>query len=511
MALGMTLENGWPECDLSDTERLTIPGTALSLPIREGQPHAIMQAFFRDMDAFIEPANNGRGYSDEGSWTENNSVYTSNHKGATAVDWNWSDHPVNFMAPDPRAGWNGSVLIPGDQTPAVRELLAWYEGMIYWGNDWSSFRDSMHFQMGYNTHGPANFARVQSFIDRKIRADGYSTFRRGGQPRGGGPAEAPSTPANPIKPTTGLSAAVLHRIAVKRLGAGAPPLSFYEERIGAFLAMLRDCNANTIDRRAMVGAQLFHESGALRHVREIASGAAYEGRKDLGNVYPGDGTRFRGRGWIQLTGRAHAAGFSGWMFRRGKAPTATYFVDHPEQMETIENAAQVAVYYLTVSRPGFMALADARNIDAATRAINGGTNGLADRQAWYDLFLAENANLLDGPETPSDPFEELMMSTATFRSTSHYRTDDEANLTFGHILRSVDAMTHEQMVELAALRGEVWAIQLLAKLANRQLPGANDPDGAFWVARAVSLLNAIQTTRPDWITAATDAARGGTP
>ena len=506
MALGMTLENGWPECDLSDTERLTIPGTALSLPIRAGQPHAIMQAFFRDMDAFIEPANNARGYTDEGSWTENNSVYTSNHKGATAVDWNWSDHPVNYMAPDPRAGWNGSVLIPGDQTPAVRELLAWYEGMIYWGNDWTSFRDSMHFQMGYNTCcGGDNAKRVQSFIDRKIRADGYSTYRRGGVPRGGGTAVEPSTPANPIPTKTGLSARVLWEIAGK---PSRMPLARYEELLPIFVRMLHDMDANTIDRRAMVIAQLFHESGALFYKREIADGSAYKGRKDLGNVYPGDGRRFRGRGWIQLTGRAHAARFSGWMFRRGKAPTATYFVDHPEQMETDENAAQVAVYYWTVSRPQLNSLADSRNMLAATRAINGGTNGLADRQMYYDRALARNAELLDGPATPTDPIEELFMSTAPFRSTSHYRTTDEANLTFGHVLRSVDAMTHEQMVELAALRGEVWAIQLLAKLAMRELPGANDPDGAFWVARAVSLLNAIQTTRPDWITAATNAALG---
>ncbi len=490
------MENGWPECDLSDCEYATIPGTPLRLPFREGQPHAILQAFMRDLNEYIEPVMNARGITDEGSWTPSNSVRTSNHNGATAFDYNWEDHPLHVKD----GGWNGSVLIPGDQVPAVRELLAFYEGMVFWGNDWRSPVDSMHFQVGYNTHGPENFARVHNFIQRKIRADGYSTFRRGGVARGG-----TATPANPIPAKSGLSARVLWDIA------GRParmPLGRYEELLPVFVGMLHDMGADTIDRRAMAIAQTFHESGALYYKREIADGSAYEGRADLGNTRPGDGTRFRGRGWIQLTGRANVTGFSGWMYRRGKAPTPTYFVDHPEQMETDENAAQTVVYYWTVSRPQLNALADARNLEAATRAINGGLNGLADRRRYYERALAANADLLDGPETPTDPFEELMMSTATFRSTSHYRTDDEANLTFGHLLRSVDAMTHEQMVELAALRGEIWAIQLLAKLANRQLPGANDPDGAFWVARAVSLLNAIQTTRPDWIIAATNAALG---
>lgn len=493
MALGMLLEDGWPECDPVDCDQLTIPGTPLKLLIQRGFPHIIMQAFFRDVDAYNEPANNSRGYSDEGSWTQDNSVYTSNHKGATAVDWNWSDH--TFGVKD--GGWNGSVLINGSQVPQMRELLAWYEGMIFWGNDWNSPIDSMHFQMGYNTYGPKNAVRVQSFIDRKIRADGFSTYRRGGVPRGGGSAVEPSAPTNPIPTVQGLTAAVLWGIA------GRPDrmtVDRYAQLLPGLIECFHQCDANTIDRRAMWFAQVFHESGGLYYTEEIASGAAYEGRTDLGNTRPGDGVRFKGRSFIQVTGRSNYTKLSGWAFGKGYVPTATYFIDHPEQLSQDQYAFMGAVWYWTTQRP-MNAAADARNIDLATYYVNGGYTGLDDRKAIYARALAHNAELLD--PTSLDPLEALLMANTAYPSWSIYATPGEPDVPLVNMIRAIDAKIHRDAVEDdAAFEGDIDAIQRIARTAA----GLGTVKTASAIARARGKLEQINTAHPDWIAAATGKA-----
>jgi putative chitinase len=126
-------------------------------------------------------------------------------------------------------------------------------------------------------------------------------------------------------------------------------------------------------RKAAFIAQVAHESGGFKYNEEIASGRDYEGRRDLGNTQPGDGERFKGRGYIQLTGRANYAA-------AGKA-LGLDLVNNPELAARPENAARVAAWYWN-SR-GLNGLADRGDFDGITKRINGGYNGKADRDQYH--------------------------------------------------------------------------------------------------------------------------------
>lgn len=130
---------------------------------------------------------------------------------------------------------------------------------------------------------------------------------------------------------------------------------------------------NTPLRVAHFLAQIGHESAGFNAVREYASGAAYEGRLSLGNTQPGDGVRFKGRGLIQITGRAN-------YFAMSKA-FQTNFIDQPTLLEQPKYACLSAGWYWN-SR-NLNELADGNFFVTITKRINGGVNGLADREARF--------------------------------------------------------------------------------------------------------------------------------
>lgn len=155
-------------------------------------------------------------------------------------------------------------------------------------------------------------------------------------------------------------------------------LPFAKPHIAAFFTpivnAMEEFEINTPARQASFLAQIGHESGQLRYVRELASGTAYEGREDLGNTHLGDGARFKGRGLIQITGRANYAAC-------GEA-LGLDLVANPELLEEPVSACRSAGWFWKLH--GLNELADAGDQVRITKRINGGTNGLADRLALFD-------------------------------------------------------------------------------------------------------------------------------
>lgn len=153
-------------------------------------------------------------------------------------------------------------------------------------------------------------------------------------------------------------------------------------------------------------AQASHESGGFFYTEELASGTAYEGRSDLGNIHPGDGPKYKGRGLIQITGRSNYTLLS--------TAFQADLVNNPELLggKNINACTPDQLKYAALSAGWFWnktelnMLADKINLHEAideadnleyfkeiTRRINGGYNGLPDRlhrfKEGINLFLSQ--------------------------------------------------------------------------------------------------------------------------
>jgi putative chitinase len=150
-------------------------------------------------------------------------------------------------------------------------------------------------------------------------------------------------------------------------------------RMSAFIQPLNDAmeihEINTPLRQAAFLAQLAHESKEFIYMRELADGKAYEGRKDLGNTQPGYGVKYKGRGPIQITG------FDNYQ----KCSLALYgderLLDAPELLEQPFDGCMAAGWFWKTK--GLNELADQGDFVAITRRINGGINGIKEREMYY--------------------------------------------------------------------------------------------------------------------------------
>jgi putative chitinase len=141
---------------------------------------------------------------------------------------------------------------------------------------------------------------------------------------------------------------------------------------------LSEFEINTPERQSAFLAQIAHESGQLRWMEEIwgptSAQRRYEGRKDLGNTQPGDGKRFKGRGPIQITGREN--------YRKYGVLLNVELLKNPGLAATPKVAFRIAGAYWKTH--GLNELADKGDFIEITKRINGGLNGLQDRQEFYE-------------------------------------------------------------------------------------------------------------------------------
>ena len=139
-------------------------------------------------------------------------------------------------------------------------------------------------------------------------------------------------------------------------------------------------------RLAAFLAQIAHESGQLRYVRELASGVAYDtGRlaERLGNTpeADGDGQKYKGRGLIQITGKYNYRDCSVALYG-----DADILIARPELLEDKIPAARSAAWYWWSH--GLNVVADCPNsFQTITKLINGGLNGYAERLHYYETAL----------------------------------------------------------------------------------------------------------------------------
>lgn len=427
-------ENGWRMVDADSCPWVKVPGTNVTLRIREGQPAKIMAAFAADYNAYVEPLRD----ADSACWTPTNSVASSNHLSGTGMDLNWNGPDGERF----RLGITKEQAFPGPKAKAFDDLLAWYEGILFCGGYWS-IRDWMHVQLSGNTYGSQHASKVNDFIARKIRADGFSTYKRGfGAPK---PPVGGNT-ADILARATGLS----HARAT--------------EILPTMVEGLKLAQCNTVPRIAQFIAHTGHESDGYKATEEYAKNGRY--------------APYIGRTWLMITWDYHYRDFSEWAHTRGLVPTPDYFVRDYRALADLRWAGIGGAWYWTEQRP-MNALVDAgdaatwkagdrtyRGFEAVTAAINGGLNGLADRRdrCRRAMNLGDQLLALVATPEPADPLEELLMSE--LESWSIYATPGEPKIPAEKMLQAIDAANHRELVENAARLGDVDALARIARTAK---------------------------------------------
>lgn len=177
--------------------------------------------------------------------------------------------------------------------------------------------------------------------------------------RAGKPALAPTKP--PVKPAT------------------PTPVALEPAGLGAYIESRAKADGIKGVHLANFMAQSKVETAGFTTLEEFADGSAYEGKKILGNIYKGDGVRFKGRGFMQLTGREN--------YTKCAQSIGVDIVKNPSLVATNKKiAADSALWFWnTFIRPNYRA----NDIQGISKRVNGGTNGLKERIKAFQEYVAK--------------------------------------------------------------------------------------------------------------------------
>jgi predicted chitinase len=163
---------------------------------------------------------------------------------------------------------------------------------------------------------------------------------------------------------------------------GHPPSSFDASFCDDFNDMLEATGFDQhLDCMQMLMANLCHESCGFVYMKEIDSGEYLNGRKDLGNIYPGDGPKFKGCGPLQVTGRSNHQASADWL-RDHRGIDDGKIMDVGTDYSADHYAFTIAIPWLINN--DLLNVCLKQGFDACCYRINGGWNGFEDRCKWYE-------------------------------------------------------------------------------------------------------------------------------
>jgi predicted chitinase len=243
----------------------------------------------------------------------------------------------------------------GGGFPGMSAMGGGFPGMNAMGGGCDPMQQMMMSAMGMMSM--AMMALMTRMMAQQVAMLGQSAFggaMGGGNPQGsplgnflgGGQAGGAGAPggaggangsSGATGPTASGPAGKVGNVNVEKL-VNAIPESYRPYARKSWPAIVAEAQKEGVTNKAQLAyilATTVHESGAGKYMEELASGSAYEGRSDLGNTHSGDGVRYKGRGYVQITGRNN---YTNWSKKLG-----IDLVGNPELAERPEIAAQILV------------------------------------------------------------------------------------------------------------------------------------------------------------------------